>query len=211
MRLPDSFRGNLLNLSDHRRLYSIPSKSFGARPSPRSTTQCSRTRTVFRIGASPMSHRHTVRTVSSRNRRPPYRVPRLHLGTLEDRVAPAVFTGAGPTLAINLNSANEIATFSTDGATVTVHLTNGTATPAATTVTRGGTSTAPFQSATSGGPITSTDSAAGTSVAFANSTGSYPQAFSITLADPASGNITFAGNSTFGGAFTASTTAGFFA
>jgi hypothetical protein len=158
-----------------------------------------------------MSHRRTVRSNSSRTYR---RIPKsrqLYLGTLEDRLAPAVFTGVGPALAIDLNSANEIATFSTDGTTVTVQLTNGTATTTGTSVTGGGTSTATFSSATYSGLITITDSAAGTSVAFANSTGAYPQSFAITLNDPASGNISFTGSSTFNQTFNASTTAGRFA
>ena len=61
------------------------------------------------------------------------------------------------------------------------------------------------------GTITITDSAAGTSVAFANSTGSYAPIFSIVLDDPASGNVTFAGTSIFVDTLTASTTAGFIA
>jgi hypothetical protein len=132
---------------------------------------------------------------------------------LEDRLAPAVFSGAGPNLAIDLNSANEIATFGTNGTTVTVNLTNGMANTAATggNVTGNGTATATFLSSVYTGTITITDSAAGTSLAFANSTGNYAQVFGITLNDAASGNVTFTGNSTFTDSFTATTTAGFIA
>src|SRR5438874_1546220 len=139
------------------------------------------------------------------------RVRRLRVDSLEDRLAPATFTGVGPNLAIDLNTANEVATFHTDGTTVFVDLTNGTATTAGTSVSGGGTANASFSSATYSGNITITDSAANTSVAFANSTGAYPQLVAITLNDPSSGNVTFAGSSTFSSSFNASTTAGFFA
>ena len=146
-------------------------------------------------------------------RRPRRPARRLRIESLEDRLAPATFTGVGPNLAIDLNSANETATFRTDGTTVTVTLTNGTANTAATggNVTGNGTATATFASATYPGTITITDSAVNTSVAFADSTGDYPQGFAITLNDPASGNVTFAGTSIFPSAVTASTTAGFIA
>lgn len=157
-----------------------------------------------------MTHRHPARAVPSRNRRNLSRTRRLYLGSLEDRVAPATFSGAGPTLTIDLDSANEVATFSTDGTTVTVNLTNGSADTSGTggNVTGGGTSTATFAAATYNSLITITDSAAGTSVAFANSTGPYQPQFSITLNDAASGDITFSGNSTFTQTVTAVTSAG---
>src|SRR4051812_39423396 len=138
---------------------------------------------------------------------------RLRIESLEDRLAPATFTGAGPTLTIDLNSLNETATFSTNGTTVTVTLANGTANTAATggNVTGNGTATATFSAATYNSLVAITDSAAGTSVAFANSTGAYLPQFGITLNDPASGNVTFAGNSTFTQTVTAVTSAGFVA
>src|SRR5438128_7950024 len=83
---------------------------------------------------------------------------RLVLEYLEHRDAPAVFTGAGPNLAIDLNFANEVATFHTDGTTVFVDLTNGTATTTGTSVTGGGTANASFSSATYNGNITISDS-----------------------------------------------------
>jgi hypothetical protein len=138
---------------------------------------------------------------------------RLTLEPLEDRLAPATFTGAGTALTVDLNAANEVVTLSTNGTAVTAALTGGTATDNGGTgghVTGFGTATASINSA-SFTTITITDSAAGTSVAFANSTGSYPQTFNITLNDAASGNVTFAGASTFTAAVTASTTAGFVA
>src|SRR5437763_10244256 len=158
-----------------------------------------------------MSQRRSARAVSFRARRSIDQARRLRVDSLEDRLAPATFTGVGPNLAIDLNTANEVATFHTDGTTVFVDLTNGTATTTGTSVSGGGTATASFSSATYNGNITITDSAANTSVAFANSIGSYPQLFSITLNDAASGNVTFAGSSTFSSSFNASTTAGFFA
>lgn len=155
-----------------------------------------------------MSKRRRARVRSS-NVQP----QRLRIDSLEDRLAPATFTGVGPNLTIDLNTANEVATFSTDGTTVTVQLTNGTANTAATggNVTGNGTATATFQQTVYPGTITITDSAAGTSVAFANSTGPYAEGFGITLNDPASGNVTFAGVSSFSATFNASTTAGFIA
>jgi hypothetical protein len=137
----------------------------------------------------------------------------LCIDSLEDRLAPATFTGVGTALTIDLNNPNEAITFSTNGTTITAALTGGTAADGGgngTNVTGFGTSTALI---TSGAftTISVTDSAAGTSAAFANSTGTYPQAFNITLNDPASANVTFAGTSQFGASFTASTTAGFFA
>src|SRR4051812_39667028 len=133
-----------------------------------------------------MSHRYPARaiTLHARRARP---ARRLAVESLEVREVPAVFTGAGPSLGIDLNNPNEVATFHTDGTTVFVHLDNGTATTAGTSVSGGGTANASFASATYSGTITITDSAAGTSVAFANSAGNYPQTFSITLDDPASG------------------------
>ena len=98
---------------------------------------------------------------------------RLRVESLEDRLAPAIFTGAGPDMAIELNNPNEVATLSTNGTTVTVTLNNGTANTAATGghVTGNGTATATFASATYNGTIFIADTAAGTAVAFANSTG----------------------------------------
>ncbi|HJZ94603.1 MAG TPA: hypothetical protein VKE40_27300, partial [Gemmataceae bacterium] len=145
----------------------------------------------------------------------PHRRParRLRIESLEYRLAPALFTGAVPNLSIDLNTANEVAAFSTDGTTVTVTLTGGTATDGGGTVGFAGfgTSTVTFPAATYNSLITITDSAAGTSVAFANSTGAYDPVINITLDDPASGNITFTGVSVFTSAVTASTTAGFIA
>src|SRR5438552_2550037 len=74
------------------------------------------------------------------------RYARLGFENLEDRLAPAIFTGTGPNLTIDLNFASEIAAFSTNGTTVTVALTNGTANSAATggNVTGNGTAIATF-------------------------------------------------------------------
>ena len=133
---------------------------------------------------------------------------------LEARIAPASFTGAGATLTVNLNSANELVTFHTDGTTITAVLTGGTATDGGGTtagnVAGFGTSSVAITSSAFTS-ITITDSAAGDSVGFATSTGAYPQAFGITLNDTSSGNVTFAGSSTFNATFNATTTAGFFA
>lgn len=146
-------------------------------------------------------------------RRRSMRTRRLVMESLEDRLAPAIFSGAGPNLAIDLNTINEVATFSTDGITVTVNLINGTAntTTAGGNVSGNGTSTATFLSSVYTGTITITDSVSNTGVGFAHSTGAYPQSFGITLNSVASGNVTFAGSSTFGGAFTVNATAGFIA
>src|SRR5438552_2870307 len=70
-----------------------------------------------------------VRSLFAPKRPRPIVRRRLGVEQLEDRLAPAVFTGAGPNLAIDLNSANEMATFSTNGTTVTVNLTNARPTP----------------------------------------------------------------------------------
>ena len=138
---------------------------------------------------------------------------RLRVESLEDRLAPAIFTGAGPDMTIELNNPNEVATLGTNGTTVTVTLNNGTANTAATGghVTGNGTATATFASATYNGTIFIADTAAGTAVAFANSTGAYLSQFNVTLNDPASGNITFAGTSTFAQTVTVVTSAGFVA
>ncbi len=85
-------------------------------------------------------------------------------------------------LTIDLNTANELVTFSTSGTIITAALTGGTATDGGGTggnVSGFTTSTALITSAgfTS---IIVTDSSTGDAVAFANSTGPYAQAFSIT-------------------------------
>jgi hypothetical protein len=137
----------------------------------------------------------------------------LTLENLEDRLAPASFATAGTTLSITLNNTNEAAAFSTDGTTITVNLTNGTANNGGgngTNVTGFGTSTASIKSSAYTN-INISDSAAGTSVAFVNSTGTYPQAFNINLSDAASGNVTFSGASTFSASLSAMTAAGFIA
>ena len=152
-----------------------------------------------------MSHRRTVRAASSDNHRRRLRKPRLCFGTLEERIAPAVFAGAGPALAIDLNSPNEVATFSTDGTTVTVQLTNGTATTAGTSVTGGGTSTATFLSATYAGPIAITDTPPARQSR--SRIALLPTQFSITLNDAAS-VVTFSGTSSFNQTVTIATTAG---
>jgi hypothetical protein len=138
----------------------------------------------------------------------------LQVESLENRLAPATFTRAGSALTIDLNSAAENISFSTDGTTITAVLTGGVATdPGATTggtVNGLGTSTATIASA-SYTSIAVTDSGLATSVSFANSTGSYPQSFNINLNGPSPGDIKFAGASTFGASVTAATTLGFFA
>jgi hypothetical protein len=147
----------------------------------------------------------------TRRRQGPIRRPRLE--ALEDRLAPASFTTVGTSLAITLDNANETASFSTDLTHITVNLTNGTATNGGGNggnITGFGTSTATITSSAYTS-INITDSAANESVAFTNSTGSYPQAFTINLSDPASGNVTFSGASTFTASFSATTSAGFIA
>ena len=98
---------------------------------------------------------------------------RLRVESLEDRLAPATFTGAGVTLIINLTTAGEAVAFSTDSTTITAALTGGTATSGGGTggnVTGFGTPTASINSAAFAN-IVVTDAAAGTAVAVANSTG----------------------------------------
>lgn len=144
----------------------------------------------------------------------PHRTPRrLHVASLEDRLAPATFTGVGPALTINLTNPGEAVRFSTNGTTITAALTGGTVVDGGGTginVSGFGSRSATIVSAgfTS---IAVTDGAAGNSVAFANSAGLYPQTFNINLNDAASGNVTFAGGSVFSAAFTANTAAGFIA
>lgn len=138
---------------------------------------------------------------------------RSSIEPLESRIAPASFTGAGAVLTIDLNATNELVTFSTTGSIITATLTGGLATDGGGTggnVSGFGTASVAITSAgfTS---IAITDSSTGDSVVFANSTGPYSQGFTLTLNDAASGNISFAGSSTFGASFNATTVAGFVA
>jgi len=126
---------------------------------------------------------------------------------LECRIAPAAFNVAGNSLSISLQNANESVSFSTDGNTITAALVGGTVSGGGTGVTGVGTATATITSAqfTS---ITITDASTGNTVDFANSTGAYPQAFTVNLTGAASGNITFEGASTFGATFNGTTNLG---
>lgn len=134
---------------------------------------------------------------------------RLSLEQLEDRLNLATFSGAGAVLTINLTNAAEALTLSTNGTTITA-VSNFNA------VDGGGTGGnvagfgTPSAAITSAGftTINVIDSAAGTSISFAASTGAYGQTFGITLDDAASGNIQFTGNTTNTGNFSASTTNG---
>src|SRR5262249_43657618 len=107
----------------------------------------------------------------------PHRRParRLRIESLEYRLAPALFTGPAPLRPTARKPPNGLAASSPDGTTVTVTLPGGTATDGGGTVGFAGfgTSTVTFPAATYNSLITITDSAAGTSVAFANSTGAY--------------------------------------
>lgn len=130
---------------------------------------------------------------------------------LEARIAPATFTGAATTLTIDLNNANELITFSTDGTTITATLSNGTAVDGGGTggnVTGFGSTLVQITSAAFN-TITITDSSTANSVAFANSTSGYSQAFNVTLNNTGSGNLTFAGSSTFASTFAATLSTGF--
>jgi len=129
---------------------------------------------------------------------------------LECRIAPANFTVAGTVLTIDLQAQNEEVTFSTDGATITAHLTGGTVTGGGTGVTGVGTGTA---SITSAGftaiNVTDAVGVTGNAVHFAASgVSTYPQAFTVTLNNVGSGDITFAGNSTFGATLNLTTVSG---
>ena len=123
----------------------------------------------------------------------------------------ATFSGAGSVLTIDLNNANEVVTFTTNGTIITATLTGGTAVDGGGTggnITGFGTGAVGIVS--SGfTTFNITDSAAGTSIVFADSGASvYSQGFGINLNDPASGNISFTGNSTFGVSFNATTIGG---